>query len=103
MIICPAAFTTTSTPPNASIVSANSRSTSSSSATSARTRERCHLGEDLLDGGVGLTLIPRVVEHNGEALAGQLAGDLAATPREPPRDDRHAVGPHRFFWVRDHA
>ena len=48
-------------------------------------------GEDLLDGGVGGTLVPGVVDDDGVAPARQRAHDLTAETARASRDDRHAV------------
>src|SRR5918996_3436828 len=88
----PAAWTRMSMPPKASVVSTNIRSTSSSSATSARDRERgpaC--GEDLLDDAVGRTLVPDVADDNGVAPVRELAHDLPADTPRAAGDDRYTL------------
>src|ERR671919_1105000 len=100
----PAAWTRMSMPPKASVVSTNIRSTSSSSATSARDRERgpaC--GEDLLDDAVGRTLVPDVADDNGVAPVRELAHDLPADTPRAAGDDRDAVSADGVVVVRDQA
>ena len=60
-------------------------------------------GKDLLDGGVGCTLVPGVVEDDGVAPAGQRACHIAAETAGASRDDRHTLVARRVVGGGSHT
>ena len=60
-------------------------------------------GEDLLDGGLGATLVPDVVHDDGVAPTCQRAHDVTAETARASRDDRHAAGVCRVVGGRGHT